>query len=377
MGALRSATLPPTTDSRFSMRTFNFSAGPATLPLSVLEDVRAEMLDYRGTGMSIIEMSHRSAPYEAVHRGAIGLVRELAAVPDEFEILLLQGGATLQFSMVPMNLLASGGRAAYVDTGAWASKAIADAAIHGDVYVPWTGRDGGYRRAPEPDAIAVAEGTRYLHITSNETIGGVQYRSWPKVDAPLVADMSSDFLSRPVPWERFDLAYAGVQKNLGPAGLAVVVVRGSLLGEARPAVGAYLRYEAHGEKASLYNTPPVFSIYVMEKVLRWMADEGGVPAMESAAIRRSQMVYDEIDASDGFYRSPVDAESRSRTNVVFRIADPGREPGFIVRAAERGLVGLGGHRSVGGIRASLYNAMPVEGVEALVAFMNDFRARRS
>ncbi|MEN8234724.1 MAG: 3-phosphoserine/phosphohydroxythreonine transaminase [Actinomycetota bacterium] len=357
------------------MRIFNFSAGPSTLPLEVLEEVRDEIVDYRGSGMSIVEMSHRSPDYDEVHRSALTLVRELFGIPDEFDVLFIQGGATMQFGMVPMNLLTEGALGAYVDTGAWASKAIGDAAHHGDAYTAWSGEDDGYSRVPGPEEIEIRGGTRYLHLTSNETIGGIQFREWPETGVPLIADMSSDFMSRPIPWDRFDLVYGGVQKNLAPAGLALVIVRRSILDNAEQDLAAYFRYSAHVEKGSLYNTPPVFPIYVMEKVLRWMRNRGGVPAMETAAAEKSGLIYRTIDESDGFYLSPIDVASRSRMNVVFRIADPALEPRFLDGAAERGLSGLKGHRSVGGCRASIYNAMPLEGVEALSEFMETFQSQ--
>jgi phosphoserine aminotransferase len=358
---------PPTT------RAINFSAGPSILPLPVLEEVQAEIVDYGGSGMSMIEMSHRSAPYESVHRGAITLIRELFAVPAEFEVLFVQGGATMQFGMLPMNLLTGSSRGAYVNTGAWATKAFDDAAHHGDVYEAWSGRDIGYRRVPEPTELTLRDDTRYVHVTSNETIGGIQYRVWPDTDVPLAADMSSDLLSRRIPWHRFDVVYGGVQKNLGPAGLALVVVRRDTLDHTRRSLAPYLRYDAHASRVSMYNTPPVFPIYVMEKVLRWMRDRGGLIAMEAAAKARAGLLYRTIDESDGFYVNPVEVASRSHMNVVFRLSDQGLEPAFLAAAAEQGLVGLKGHRSVGGCRASIYNAMPMAGVEALRAFMVDFQ----
>jgi phosphoserine aminotransferase len=356
------------------MRVFNFSAGPGTLPLEVLEEVRAEFVDYRGHGMSIIEMSHRSAPYESVHRSTVDLLRELFGVPEEFDVVFIQGGATMQFGMVPMNLLEAGTRGAYVDTGTWASKAFRDAAHHGDVYSAWSGHDGEYTRVPKPAELLLRDDTRYIHVTSNETIGGVQFKEWPDVPMPLVADMSSDFMSRPIPWHRFDVVYGGVQKNLAPAGLALVFVRRSILEHTRHDLASYFRYDVHASKDSMHNTPPVFPIYVMEKVLRWMRDQGGLPAMEAGANLRSGLIYQAIDESDGFYVSPVELESRSRMNIVFRIADRELESRFQDEAAIRGLHGLKGHRSVGGCRASVYNAMPYEGVEALVSLMEDFRS---
>jgi Phosphoserine aminotransferase len=357
------------------MRIHNFSAGPSTLPLAVLERARDELVEYHGAGMSLVEMSHRGPRYDAVHHEAMRLVRELLEVPEEFAVLFLQGGATLQFAMVPMNLLHAGERGAYADTGTWAGKALADAAHHGAVYRAWDGAPYGYRRTPHSEELELTAATRYLHITSNETIGGIRYPQWPDVTVPLVADMSSDYLTRPVPWERFDLVYGGVQKNLGPAGAALVIVRRSTLEHTNRDLAAYLRYDVHAAKDSLYNTPPVFTIWIVAEVLRWVRDRGGVPAMEAAARRKAELVYGTIDASGGFYRSPVDPESRSLTNVVFRLADEDLEARFLEEAAAQGLSGLKGHRSVGGCRASLYNALEEESVRVLTEFMRDFQAR--
>jgi len=360
-------------DYGLTMRVFNFSAGPSTLPLAVLEEVQAEFVDYRGHGMSIVEMSHRSAPYESVHRSAVHLLRELFGVPEAFAVVFIQGGATMQFGMVAMNLLTDGSKGAYINTGAWASKALDDGSHHGEVYSAWSGRDIGYARVPDSGELMIREHTRYLHLTSNETIGGVQFKEWPDVPVPLVADMSSDFMSRPIPWQRFDVVYGGVQKNLAPAGLALVFVRRSILDLTRHDLASYFRYDVHANKDSMYNTPPVFPIYVMEKVLRWMRDQGGLPAMEVAAERRSDLIYGAIDGSGGFYVGPVEPASRSNTNIVFRIANHAIETRFVEEATARGIPGLKGHRSVGGCRASAYNAMPLEGVEALVEFMADFQ----
>jgi len=357
------------------MRIFNFSAGPCTLPLPVLEEVQEEFVDYRGTGMSMVEMSHRTAPYEAVHRGATQLARELFGVPDDFVVLFLQGGATMQFGMLAMNLLSNGSRGAYIDTGIWASKAQADGAYHGDVYTAWSGRDISYSRVPTSAELTLQDNTRYVHMTSNETIGGVQYHEWPDVDVPLVADMSSDYMSRTIPWERFDLVYGGVQKNLAPAGSSLVFVRRETLERTRRDLAAYFRYDVHADKDSMYNTPPVFPIYVMEKVLRWMRDQGGLSAMQIAAEQRAGLIYRTIDESGGFYTNPIEPASRSNMNVVFRIADNDLEPRFITEATAAGMSGLKGHRSVGGCRASVYNAMPMAGAEALGEFMVHFHRR--
>jgi len=339
--------------------------------------VQAEFVDYHGAGMSIVEMSHRSAPYDAVHQSATNLAKDLYGVPDGFDVLFIQGGATMQFGMLVMNLLAQGSRGAYVDTGIWASKAYKDGSHHGDVYTAWSGADIAYARTPSSGEIAIGENTRYLHITSNETIGGIQFKDWPDVSVPLVADMSSDYMSRPIPWDKFDLVYGGVQKNLAPAGAAVVFIRHSILEHTNRDLASYFRYDIHASKGSMYNTPPVFPIYVMEKVLRWMKDQGGLSAMETAAAQRAGLIYDTIDDSGGFYTSPVDPGNRSNMNIVFRLATDDLVTQFVAEAADAGMSGLKGHRSVGGCRASMYNAMPLAGAEALREFMVDFQRRSS
>lgn len=354
-------------------RVHNFCAGPCTLPLEVLEEAQRELVDYQRTGMSIIEMSHRAPEYEAVHGEAMQLAREIYGAPDDFAVLFLQGGATLQFAMAPMNLLQSGRRGAYIGSGAWASGAFKDGQKYGDVYLAWDGKDEGYTRMPASDEIELQPDTRYLHVTSNETIGGIRMTEWPEVDVPLVADMSSDFMSRPIPWEKFDLVYGGVQKNLGPAGAALVFVRRSALADANTGIGAYLRYQTHIDKDSLFNTPPVFTIYMIGKVLKWMQAKGGLPAIEREAAEKSGRLYEVIDGSDGWYSSPVAVENRSHMNVVFRLPTEELEKKFIEEADAAGLKNLKGHRSVGGCRASIYNAMPMEGVETLASFMEQFR----
>ncbi len=358
-----------------SARVHNFCAGPCTLPLCVLEEVQAELVDYHGAGMSLIEMSHRGGHYDEVHARARALALEVYGAPEDFDVLFVQGGASLQFAMVPMNLLGPGRKGAYVLTGSWARGAFQDAAHHGEVYAAWDGADEGYRRAPASHEIRLEEGTRYLHITSNETIGGIRLAEWPEAPVPLVADMSSDFMSRPIPWPRFDLVYGGVQKNLGPAGMAMVFIRRTLLDEAREDAARYLRYDVHRRSRSLFNTPPVFTVYVTGKVLRWMKDKGGLEVIEREAREKAGLVYGTIDASDGYYRCPVDDASRSHMNVVFRLPSEALEARFLERAEACGLVNLEGHRSVGGCRASLYNAMPRAGVEALCDFMGEFRGR--
>ena len=353
-------------------RVRNFCAGPCTLPVEVLAEVQDELLDFEDTGMSLIEMSHRSPEYDAVHTDALERLRATLAVPDDFEVLFVQGGAFLQFAMVPMNLLAAGSTAGYVRSGAWGRAAHSDAERAASVYAAWDGTDVAFTRMPEPDEIKVEGGTRYLHLTSNETIEGIQLRSLPDVGVPLVVDISSDFLTRPLEWDRVDLVYGGVQKNLGPAGLAVVVIRASALDACASGLPGYLDYSGHASARSLLNTPPMFSIYVMGKMLRWIEQRGGLAGMAERAARRSGLIYEVIDHSDGFYAGPAQPIARSRTNAVFRLASPELEGRFLAAAREAGLINLKGHRSVGGIRASIYNAMPDEGVDELADFMREF-----
>lgn len=355
-------------------RVRNFCAGPCTLPTEVLAEVGEELLDFEGSGMSLIEMSHRSPDYDAVQEDALARLRRVWEVPEEFEVLFLQGGGVLQFAMVPMNLVAAGTAAGYVRSGAWGKAAHADAARVCSAYLAWDGQDISATRMPSPDDIEVRPDTRYVHVTSNETIEGIQLRELPDLGVPLVVDMSSDLLTRSVEWDRVDLVYGGVQKNLGPAGLAVVAIRRGALEGCVPDLPSYLSYASHAKAGSMLNTPPMFSVYVMGKMLRWIEDGGGLPAMAERAARRSRQVYEVIDASGGFYSSPAVAESRSRTNVVFRLADPDLDPRFLTEARSAGLVNLKGHRSVGGMRASIYNAMPDEGVDELTDFMREFAA---
>ena len=353
-------------------RVRNFCAGPCTLPVEVLAEVQDELLDFDGNGMSLIEMSHRSSEYEAVHGDALERLRASLEVPEVFDVLFLQGGALLQFAMVPMNLLAAGETAGYVRSGSWGKAAHADAERAASAYLAWDGTDVRFRRMPEPDEIVVKAGTRYVHLTSNETIEGIQMPALPDLGVPLVVDISSDFLTRPIDWERVDLVYGGVQKNLGPAGLTVVVIRRSALEACVAGLPAYLGYSGHANARSLLNTPPMFSIYVMGKMLRWIEQRGGLAGMAQRAARRSGLIYEAIDHSDGFYTGPAQPTARSRTNVVFRLASPELDGRFLAGAREAGLVNLKGHRSIGGMRASIYNAMPDEGVDELAGFMRDF-----
>ncbi len=356
-----------------SNRIHNFSAGPCTLPLAVLEQAQAEFVDYQGSGMSLIEMSHRGKHFDAVASEAMTLALEVFAAPDDFSVLFLQGGAILQFSMIPMNLLHPGEKAGYINSGTWAKGAITDAGEYGEIYTAWDGQSSNYTRMPVSSELEIQDNTRYLHITTNETIGGIRIHQWPEVDVPLVGDMSSDYMSRPIPWEKFDLVYGGVQKNLGPAGMAVVFIRKSILENTNRNIGRYLRYDIQESKGSMFNTPPVFPIYILGKVLKWMKGEGGLAAMEANAEKKSSLIYRTIDQSDGFYNCPVETISRSHMNVVFRLPNEQLEQQFITEASTADLLNLKGHRSVGGCRASIYNALPYQSVAALCDFMKSFQ----
>lgn len=354
------------------MRVHNFCAGPCVLPEAILLEAQSEFVELNGSGMSLLEMSHRSPLYEEIHEAARARSKSVFGVPDDFEVLFIQGGAMLQFSMVPMNFL-QGEAGAYVDAGSWGSKALADARMYGEAYAAWNGDQESPSRMPNQGEVEIRPGTRYLHVTSNETIGGVRMVEWPEVEVPMIGDMSSDYMSRPIPWDRFDLVYGGVQKNLGPAGMAVVFIRTSTLENTSRNLGTYLRYDIHADNRSLFNTPPVFTIWMTGKMLKWIEDEGGLAEMEIRTKQRAARIYDTIEASGGFYTSPVSLRDRSLTNVVFNLSNAEMETRFVAQAEKNDLVNLKGHRSVGGVRASLYNAMPMEGVEALVAFMHEFQ----
>lgn len=356
------------------MRAHNFGAGPCTLPEDVLAEARDEFLDFAGTGMSVVELSHRSAEYEQLHQRTLDLTRSVSGAPDDFDILFIQGGATLQFSMVPMNLLADGERAGYVVSGTWGTKALANARPYGAVYPAWDGSDVGYAAMPSADEVAVEPDSRYLHITTNETIGGIRMVDFPKTETPLVGDMSSEYLARPIAWERYDVVYGGVQKNLAPAGMAVVFVRTSALGTSGRDLGDYLSYDFHAQSDSLGNTPPMFPIYIMGKVLSRIDARGGIDTLERESAEKAAVLYAAIDGSEGFYRNPVNARDRSHMNVVFRLPSTELESRFVAEATAAGLIGLKGHRSVGGLRASLYAALSMDSVQRLVDFMSDFRS---
>lgn len=359
-------------------RIFNFAAGPCTLPLPALEKAQSEFVDFQGNGMSLIEMSHRSKGYDEVHTGAIASFRKLLSVPDSHDILFLQGGATLQFAMIPMNLASEGKTGEYVLTGAWAKKALTDAQKVASAKVVWSGEEEKFVRMPSPDEIKVGGDAAYLHVTSNETIGGIEMVNLPETGSvPLVADMSSHIMSRPVDFSRISLAYGGAQKNLGPAGVTFVVIRKDLVERCNEKLPAYLSYKIHSSKTSLYNTPPVFGIYMMKLTLDWVEEQGGLAEMERRAVKRSSLIYGSIDESGGWYICPMDKASRSRMNVCFRLPTEDLEKKFVAEALEAGMSGLKGHRSVGGCRASMYNAMPVAGAERLAQFMADFKKSNS
>ncbi len=356
-------------------RPYNFSAGPAMLPQSVLEQAQQEMLDWRGSGMSVMEMSHRGKEFLSIAEQAEADLRELMGIGDDYAVLFLQGGASSQFSMVPVNLLGEKSGADYINTGAWSKKAIAEARRYGEVHIAATTEADNFTRAPEQNELQLDAEAAYVHYTPNETIGGVEFPYVPETNGvPLVADMSSTILSRPVDVSRFGVIYAGAQKNIGPAGLTLVIVRRDLIGHARADQPTMFDYKTHADNGSMYNTPPTYAWYLAGLVFQWLKALGGLEAMARINQRKAELLYSAIDASD-FYSNPVSIESRSWMNVPFTLADPALDPVFLDEAREAGLLTLKGHRSVGGMRASIYNAMPEEGVQALVDFMADFEAR--
>jgi phosphoserine aminotransferase len=359
-----------------SNRAYNFNAGPAALPLEVLEQAQAQFVEYQGAGMSIMEMSHRSALYEGLNNDTQALMRELFGIPDNYEVLFLQGGASTQFAMVPMNLLKPGTAGAYVMTGSWASKAAKEAKLFGETAVAASSQNDEYRRIPDVSDIVIPEQAAYVHLTSNETIEGTQFQDFPDTGSvPLIGDMSSDIMSRPVDISKFGLIYAGAQKNLGPSGVTVVIIRKDLAENSPASVPTMLRYDTHAKDRSLYNTPPSFSVYMVNLVLQWIKSKGGVQAIEQFNRDKTQLIYDRIDNSGGFYRGFAHAESRSRMNITFRIHSEELEKQFVKESEQQGFVGLKGHRSVGGLRASTYNAVPLESCQALASFMSDFQKR--
>ncbi len=355
------------------MTIYNFSAGPAVLPKAVLQQAQSELADWHGSGMSVMEMSHRGKEYMGIHAQAEADLRELLAIPANYKILFLQGGAHLQFSMIPLNLLRGKSSADYVYTGEWSKKAIGEAKKFGSVNVVTDNKDKNCSYVPAFETWQRDPNAAYLHYTPNETIGGVEFGWIPETgDVPLVADMSSNILSRPIDVSKFGLIYAGAQKNIGPAGLTLVIVRDDLIGQVAAGTPTMLDYKTHVENDSMYNTPPTFAIYMAGLVFQWLKSNGGIAAMEQANIAKANLLYGAIDASNGFYNCPVNPADRSRMNVPFTLKDAALDGDFLKQADARGLLQLKGHRSVGGMRASIYNAMPLEGVQALVGFMNEF-----
>jgi phosphoserine aminotransferase len=357
-------------------RVHNFNPGPAALPLPALLRAQEELLDFAGSGMSVMEHSHRGKEYEAVHREALGLLRSLLAVPETHQILLLQGGAHHLFATIPMNFLRAGHHAAYLTTGSWGERALEEAKIVGDARETATTLENGtFRRALRDDELGATEGAAYVHYTTNETVHGVQFHHVPAVKAPLIADMSSDILSRPLEIDRFDLIYAGAQKNIGPSGVAVVIGRKSFLDGGRTDIPKFLRFSTHAAAESLYNTAPTFSVYMIRNVLSWLQEQGGVAAIAKQNEAKAALLYGVLDEAPDFFRAPVERGSRSTMNVVFRLPTEALEERLVKEAKAQNMVGIKGHRSVGGLRVSLYNAVPLASVEVLAAFLRDFKAK--
>lgn len=356
-------------------RIHNFSAGPAVIPVPVLEQAQRDLLALPGVGMSVMEISHRSKTFDEIIHGAEAGIRELMGVPKDYQILFLQGGASLQFAMVPMNFLSPDSSADYIVTGSWGKKAVKEAQKFGTVDLAANMADGGFTRVPGQDELQLNPSAAYIHLTSNETIEGVQWKSEPAVgDVPLVSDASSDILSRPIPVEKFGIIYAGAQKNMGPSGVTLVIIREDLLPRIREGLATMLDYRTHVKDKSLHNTPNTWGIYIIDLVCKWLKDKGGLAGMERENEAKAKLLYDAIDATD-FYRGHADPDSRSTMNVTYRLPSEDFEKKFTSEATAAGLDGLKGHRSVGGIRASIYNAFPRAGVEALVEFMKEFERK--
>ncbi|MDR0310469.1 MAG: 3-phosphoserine/phosphohydroxythreonine transaminase [Acidobacteriota bacterium] len=355
-------------------RIHNFNAGPAALPLEVIEQAQAELPSLGGLGMSVMEISHRSKEFQAIVDSAEAGLRRLMKIPEDYDILFLQGGASHQFAMMPMNLRRPGKSADYVDTGSWSNKALKEAQLTGAVNIAWSGKADNYTRMPKQDELKLRPDAEYVHICSNETIGGIRWNKFPKVETPLFVDMSSDILSREIDVAQFDMIYAGAQKNLGPSGLAVIILKKGLADRAPENTPVFFRYLTHIKDGSLYNTPNTWAIYLLDLICKWLEARGGAEAMEKINEKKAAALYGVIDSS-GFWNSPVEIESRSIMNVVWRLGSEDLEAQFISEAKKAGMVGLKGHRSVGGIRASIYNAVSLESVEALAGFMKEFEKK--
>lgn len=356
------------------MRAYNFCAGPAALPTAVLERAQTELADWHGRGLSIMEMSHRSDDFVGVAEKAEADLRKLLDIPSNYKVLFLQGGASLQFSAIPLNLLGAGQTADYIDTGIWSQKAIEEARRFGQINVAASSKAGVYKHVPAQTEWQLTQGAAYVHYTPNETIGGLQYDFIPQVDVPLVADYSSSILSEPLDVSKFGLIYAGAQKNIGPAGLTIVIVRDDLIGKAQSGIPALMDYAAQAKNGSMINTPPTFAWYLSGLVFEWLLEQGGVTAMQAINQQKAELLYGYIDQS-GFYANPIAKANRSIMNVPFTLADSSLEKAFLAESEAAGLLNLAGHRSVGGMRASIYNAVPLEGVQALVNFMQEFAKR--
>lgn len=355
-------------------RIYNFSAGPAILPEEVLLEAQKELFSYKGSGMSIMEMSHRGKIFDGIIKEADADLRKLLSIDDKYSILFLQGGATLQFSMVPLNLMPPKNKADYILTGAWAEKALKEAKRVGTANVAGTTKAENYSRLPKQSELKLDPDASYVHFTSNNTIFGTEYKVEPEVgNVPLVCDASSDFLSRKLDINKYGLLYAGAQKNIGPAGVVVVIIRNDLLERSSDTLHTYMNYKVHASNETMYNTPATFGIYIAGLVFKWLLNMGGADEMYKRNVEKAKVLYDAIDASEGYYKGTVVPEARSLMNVTYRLPNEQLEEKFIKEASAKGMSGIKGHRSVGGIRASIYNAFPKKGVEALVAFMDDFK----
>lgn len=351
-------------------RAYNFNAGPSAMPLEVLQEAQAEFLDFQGTGMSVIEISHRSAEYAALHQETKALLKELMDIPDDYHILFCQGGGSTQFLMVAANFLTKK-YGAYVNTGVWAKKAMAEAKFYGEAYEAASSADKNHSYIPQ--SFEIRPETSYVHLTANNTIYGTEYPDFPKFDVPIVCDMSSDILSRRVNVADFDLIYAGAQKNLGPAGVTLAIVKDDFLKTARTDLPTMLKYQTFVDKDSTYNTPPVFAIYMVNKTLHWIKEQGGVDVIAARNAEKAKLIYDVIDQSEGFYIGHAEPAYRSNMNITFNLQTPEMEKDFIAQGKAAGFVGINGHRSVGGCRASAYNAVPVEACEALAEYMKQYQ----
>lgn len=353
---------------------YNFNAGPSALPKEIIELAQKELLNFNNTGMSVMELSHRSEEYEAVHEEAIRLLKQLLQIPNNYKVLFLQGGASLQFAMIPMQFLTASTIGNYVLTGSWAEKAYKEAKKIGKAAISASTKETNYATIPDMKSLQFHPNDAYVHLTSNNTIYGTQWQSFPTIThAPLFVDMSSDILSRPLAIDQFDFIYAGAQKNLGPSGVTVVIMKDDLLQKERNDVPTMLNYSTHADSNSLFHTPPTFAIYMLKNMLQWVKEQGGVKEINKRNIEKANIIYDTIDESDGFYKGHAELDARSFMNVTFNLNRDELNEKFLAEAKERGFVGLNGHRSVGGCRASIYNAVPIEACEALRQFMIEFK----